>query len=190
MTKNIAIFASGTGTNAENLIRFFADEPDTAIVLLLSSKAEAPVVGKARQHHIPVEICSKSFFTAASSLLPLLVRYEVHYILLAGFLWFIPPFLLAAFPKRIVNIHPSLLPKHGGKGMYGLHVHTAVLQEHETVSGITIHLVNEHYDQGAILCQKSCPVYPTDSPATLAGRVHLLEKKWYPIAVKDVIKDK
>ena len=182
MRKNIAIFASGNGTNAENIIRYFQDRKANAeVVVVLCNRQEAKVFERAERYQVPCLYITKEEWQTGSAILALLQgKYSVDFIVLAGFLARVPDVLLRAYPDRIVNIHPSLLPKFGGKGMYGNRVHQAVLQAGEQESGITIHYINEHYDEGAIIAQYRCPVFPDDTPETLAQRVHALEYEHYP----------
>lgn len=184
--KNIAILASGEGTNAERIIRYFTDHPSVKIVVVITNKAEAGVIRRAEHLQIPVEFLPASAFKEGKAT-DMLHRYEVDFIVLAGFLLHIPDDMLQAYPNRIINIHPSLLPKFGGKGMYGNHVHEAVLAANEAESGITIHYINEHYDEGGIILQVRCPVMPDDTPDTLAKRVHQLEYEHYPKVIEQWI---
>lgn len=184
-TTNIIIFASGSGTNAENLIKYFADNPEVDISKVLSNKEDAYVHQRARNLNIPSESFSRAEFTDESFLQRI---QEADYLVLAGFLWLIPPFLIKAYPDRIVNIHPALLPKFGGKGMYGSRVHEAVIEKGEKESGITIHLVNEEYDKGRVLFQAKCVVEEEDTSDLLAQKIHALEYKHFPKVVEDYIR--
>ncbi|GHT20662.1 phosphoribosylglycinamide formyltransferase [Bacteroidia bacterium] len=177
----IALFASGSGSNAENIITHFRDRNATDIEfpLIVSNRADAFVHERARQLGVPSFTFSKADFENGA-VLRLLQQYAIDGIVLAGFLLKVPASLLQAFPDRIINIHPALLPKFGGKGMYGSHVHEAVVANHETESGITIHAVNEHYDEGTIIFQARCPVLPTDSADEVAAKVHALEYRHFP----------
>jgi phosphoribosylglycinamide formyltransferase-1 len=183
----IAIFASGSGTNAENIIRFFASSDEVKVALVLSNHADAGVHERARRLGVPSFTLSNSDFREGVKALELLARYEVGFIVLAGFMSLIPPALLQAFPRRIINIHPALLPKHGGKGMYGHHVHEAVIADGDAQSGITIHYVNERYDEGEIIFQAATPVLPDDVPDTLEARIHQLEHQHYPNVIKQLL---
>ncbi|GHT43892.1 phosphoribosylglycinamide formyltransferase [Bacteroidia bacterium] len=180
----IALFASGSGSNAENIITHFRNRHATDIEfpLIVSNRADAFVHERARQLGVPSFTFSKADFENGT-VLRLLQQYRIEGIVLAGFLLKVPASLLQAFPNRIINIHPALLPKFGGKGMYGSHVHEAVVANHETESGITIHAVNEHYDEGTILFQARCPVLPTDSADEVAAKVHALEYRHFPEVV-------
>lgn len=188
MGKNIAILASGNGTNAENLIRFFQNSSVAEVRLVLSNRQQAYVLERARQFHIPCSYVPKEAWVEGTSVLAILQEYHIDYIVLAGFLAFVPSVVLQAYPDKIVNIHPSLLPKFGGKGMYGNHVHEAVIRDCETESGITIHYVNEQYDEGKVIAQYRCPVFPDDTPADLTVRVHALEYKYYPLVIESLIR--
>jgi len=181
---NLAVFASGSGTNAENLVRYFDRHPEIKVALILSNRPDAFVLQRAKQLNIPAFCFNKDDFQHNDKLLHLLADYRIDGLVLAGFLWLIPEQLLKAFPQRIINIHPALLPRHGGKGMYGRHVHEAVVAKGEKESGITIHLVDAEYDRGKILFQAHCPVLPDDTPEAVATKVHELEYRHFPIEVE------
>ena len=185
--KNIAIFASGNGSNAENFFEYFRDHPSINICCLLSNNKNAFALTRAKNNNIPSFCFNREEFQEGTQVLKYLEDRDVDYIVLAGFMWLIPKYLIHAFPDRIVNIHPALLPKFGGKGMYGHHVHEAVLENREKESGITIHFVNEVYDDGKIIFQAKCEVLPHDDPDTLAGRIHELEYKYYPWVVQSLV---
>lgn len=187
---NIAIFASGSGTNAENLIRHFKNNPHHNVALVIASKSTAGVIDRCKRLFIPCEVRKKDDWDNQNEILSLLSDYKVDYIVLAGFLLKIPVYLIKAFPDKILNIHPSLLPKFGGKGMYGPHVHQAVIENGEKESGITIHLVNEEYDKGEILFQAKTPVMVNDTPESLATRIHELEYAHFPGVVETYISQK
>ena len=182
----IAIFASGSGTNAENLIRSFA-QTDISIIGVFTNNANAGVVERAKNLNMPVTVFNKQEFYDTHYIYDILQKESVEYIVLAGFLWFIPQILTDTYKDRIINIHPSLLPKYGGRGMFGIHVHEAVIANGEKESGITIHLVNEIFDSGKTLFQATCPVLPNDKPEDLAARVHALEYKYFPQIVEQYI---
>lgn len=184
--KRIAILASGEGTNAERIIRYFTGHPMVKVVVVITNKAEAGVIRRAENLQIPVEFLPASAFKEGQAS-EMLRHYEVDFVVLSGFLLRIPDDMLEAYPNRIVNIHPSLLPKFGGKGMYGNRVHEAVLEAGEKESGITIHYINEHYDEGAIILQAKCPVLEEDTPDTLASRVHRLEYEHYPKVIERLL---
>lgn len=186
-TTNIAIFVSGSGTNCENIIRYFADKPEVNVTLVLSNKAEAYALVRAERLGVERAIMSKADFNDESKLMPLLRRHDVHFIVLAGFLLMVPDFLLQAFPRRIVNIHPSLLPKYGGRGMWGHHVHEAVKAAGDKETGITIHYVSEVCDAGEIIAQFRTPLTPDDTPDDIAAKVHELEQAHFPQVIEQVI---
>ena len=186
-TTNIAIFVSGSGTNCENIIRYFADKPEVNVTLVLSNKAEAYALVRAERLGVERAVMSKADFNDESKLMPLLRRHDVHFIVLAGFLLIVPDFLLQAFPRRIVNIHPSLLPKYGGRGMWGHHVHEAVKAAGDKETGITIHYVSEVCDAGEIIAQFRTPLTPDDTPDDIAAKVHELEQAHFPQVIEQVI---
>ena len=187
--KKIAILASGEGTNAERIIRYFTGHPKVKVVVVITNRAEAGVIRRAENLGIPVEYLPASAFKESKAT-DVLRHYETDFVVLAGFLLRIPDDMLVEYPNRIVNIHPSLLPKFGGKGMYGSQVHEAVLEAKEQESGITIHYINEHYDEGAIILQAKCPVIEGDTPDTLANRVHQLEYEHYPAVIERLLSEK
>lgn len=184
--KKIAILASGEGTNAERIIRYFTGHPTVNVAVIITNKAEAGVIRRAKNLQIPVEFLPASAFREGK-VTEVLRQYETDFVVLAGFLLRIPDDMLEAYPNRIVNIHPSLLPKFGGKGMYGSRVHEAVLTSGEKESGITIHYINEHYDEGTIILQAQCPVIEGDTPDSLASRVHQLEYEHYPKVIEQLL---
>lgn len=181
--KRIAIFLSGTGTNAERLIKHFAQSDTVEVAAVISNTAKAPAIERLKPLGVEVEVWGRNTWKDQTAIAQYLVDKGVDAIVLAGFLAIIGEPLLKAFPDRIVNLHPALLPKHGGKGMWGHHVHEAVLRDGDRESGITIHLVNEQVDGGAILEQHRCPVMPDDTPDTLAARIHELEYRYFTPAV-------
>lgn len=183
---HLAIFASGSGTNAQKLMEFFETDPDIMVCAVFCNKEHAGVIARAKAFGVPVEVFSKGELENPH-FCKRLDFYKTDFIALAGFLLKIPDHIIKAFPDRIINIHPSLLPKYGGKGMYGQRVHEAVLADGETESGITIHLVNEQYDEGRVLMQKSCEVKPGDTPESLAERIHDLEHYYFPRIVNEYI---
>ena len=185
--KHIAIFASGNGSNAENIVRFFDGNKDVNPVVFISNKKEAFVHTRAQKLGIPSYTFSKNEFDEGTPIVTLLRRYEVDFVVLAGFLLKISQPILDAFPDKIVNIHPALLPKFGGKGMYGSHVHRAVVEAGERESGITIHYVNENYDEGNVIFQASCPVLPSDTADDVAKKVSELEYLHFPKIIEEVI---
>lgn len=180
---NIAIFASGGGTNCENIIRYFKDSDEVYTALVVSNKAEAPVLGKALKLGVPVQVVTKTELNDEAVMMPLLQQYAIDFIVLAGFLPLIPDFLIEAYPRRIVNIHPSLLPKFGGKGMWGHHVHEAVKAAGETETGMTVHWVTPVCDGGDIIAQYRVALSPEDSADTISEKEHVLEMKYYPLVI-------
>ena len=187
-TTNIAIFVSGSGTNCENILRYFADKPEVNVSLVLSNKAEAYALVRAERLGVDRSVVSKTDFNNESKLMPLLQKHDVQFIVLAGFLLMVPDFLLKAYPNRIVNIHPSLLPKYGGRGMWGHHVHEAVKAAGEKESGITIHYVSEVCDGGEIIAQFHTALTPDDTPDDIAAKIHELEQAHFPQVIEEVIK--
>src|SRR5574344_2241628 len=182
---NIAIFVSGNGTNCENIIRYFSGSKDIRIVMVLSNRADAYTLVRDQKYNIPTLVVPKEDFKKEEVLMPILDKYSVDFIVLAGFLLMAPDFLIRAFDHRMINIHPALLPKYGGKGMYGHHVHEAVIAAGEKESGITIHLVNEHYDSGRILFQAKCQISYGETPDDLAAKLHLLEQANFPQVIEN-----
>ena len=187
---NLAIFASGAGSNAKKIIEYNSNNSFVNIVLIVSNKPEAGVLAIAREHHIDTLIIERNNFYKGDSYLSALKNRSVDYIILAGFLWKVPQLLIDTYPEKIINIHPALLPKYGGKGMYGNFVHQAVIDNKEKESGITIHLVDEHYDHGKHLFQATCKVEPTDTPESLAEKIHLLEHANFPRVIEEYIAQK
>lgn len=183
----IAIFASGSGTNAENLIQHFQKTSDINVVSILCNNPKAGVLDRAKRLNTESIIFNKQEFSDSSFLQKLQVR-KIDAIVLAGFLWKVPEYLIREYSDKIINIHPALLPNYGGKGMYGNHVHDAVIQNGDKESGITIHLVNEEYDRGKILFQAKCPVLTNDTSDELANRIHQLEYRHFPQIVEDYLR--
>jgi phosphoribosylglycinamide formyltransferase 1 len=179
----LALFASGSGTNAEAIMNHFSNHPGVKVTLLLSNNPDAYALERAKRLHVPTRVFSRQEFQNGT-VLQWLGETGVTHIVLAGFLWMIPENLISAFRDRIVNIHPALLPKYGGKGMYGSRVHEAVKAAGDTQTGITIHLVNERYDEGRILFQASCPVSSSDTPEYIAEKVHALEHRHFPAVIE------
>lgn len=184
---NIAIFASGSGSNAEEIIKYFESSSDITVKLILSNKKEAFVHQRAEKYNIPSVTFNRNEFYESEVIETLLKDNKIKFIVLAGFLWLFPKRLVEKFPKRIVNIHPALLPKYGGKGMYGDKVHQAVIENKETLSGITIHYVNEHYDEGDIIFQASCKVEKEDRAKDVAEKVHQLEHRHFPKKIEEIV---
>lgn len=185
--KNLAIFSSGSGTNAENLIKHFDGHARLRVAVILSDRIDAGVHARAERLGVPSFTFTPAEFREGTLILRKLSEYKTHFIVLAGFLLKIPAIIIHAYPDRIVNIHPSLLPGYGGKGMYGEHVHRAVVAAKETRTGITIHHVNERYDEGAVIFQESCPVFPSDTADDVAKRVHELEYRHYPRVIEKLL---
>ena len=186
--KNIAIFASGSGTNAENLIRFFRTNPIGRVRIVLTNRPGAGVLKRAQALEVETVVFSRDQLYGSAEVLNLLLERQIDFLVLAGFLWLVPESLLESFENKIVNIHPALLPKYGGKGMYGDHVHKTVIEAGDSESGITIHYVNQKYDEGDIIFQARCPLEPGDTPASLAGKIHDLEYTHFPRVVEDLLK--
>jgi formyltetrahydrofolate-dependent phosphoribosylglycinamide formyltransferase len=185
---NLAIFASGAGSNAQQIIDHFRNASLAKISLIVCNRPGAGVLQIAKKENIPSLIIEKQRFFDADGYLPFLKENKIDFIVLAGFLWKIPDIIVKAYPKKIVNIHPALLPKFGGKGMYGQFVHDAVLSQKEKESGITIHFVDEHYDNGDIILQVKCPVLQNDDAETLAHRIHALEHANYPVVIEELVR--
>ena len=177
--KNLAVFASGGGSNAQKIIVYFGNHESIRVALIVSNRADAGVIAIAQKHDIPFCIIQRNYFYDSENILAELQQADIQHIALAGFLWLIPAYLIQAFPNRIVNIHPALLPKNGGKGMHGTHVHEAVKAAAETESGITIHEVNERYDEGKILFQATRNIEATDDVTTIAKKILALEHTYF-----------
>ncbi|MBI3137168.1 MAG: phosphoribosylglycinamide formyltransferase [Sphingobacteriales bacterium] len=184
---HIAIFASGAGSNALKIIEAFAHSPRAKVSLIVCNKAGAGVLQIAENKQIATILLDKEQFFRGNAYTSELKAFSIDLIVLAGFLWKVPPALIRAYPGKIINIHPALLPKYGGRGMYGHHVHQAVIDHKEKESGITIHYVDELYDHGNIIFQARCPVLPEDTPETLAKRIHQLEHTHYPRVIGELV---
>lgn len=186
--KNVAIFASGEGTNAENLFNYFNNDKRVKFKLVVTNSDTAGVIERAEKYKKTVQIISKTALTEyTDKIIEFLKAENIDIIVLAGFLLKIPEAFVKAFPNKIINIHPSLLPKYGGKGMYGMNVHKAVVENKETESGITIHYVNEEYDKGEIILQAKCEVNESDTPETLSAKIRALEFEYFPKAIEKII---
>ena len=185
--KRIAIFASGSGTNAARIMSHFRDKKTAEVAIILSNKPDAKVLERAAAFGVSTRVFDRDTFYKSTEIQDLLAELRIDLIVLAGFLWLVPADLIRAFPNRMINIHPALLPKYGGKGMYGRHVHEAVIANGDRESGISIHFVNEVYDDGRIILQAKCPVKPEDTPESLAARIHELEYEHYPLVVEDIL---
>ena len=189
---NIAIFVSGSGSNCENIIRYFNTEDKEQhngihVALVVSNKPDAYALTRARNLHVPCTVMPKKEFGQEGLLMSLLKEYHIDFIVLAGFLLMVPDFLLNAYPRRIINIHPSLLPKYGGKGMWGHHVHEAVKAAGDTETGMTVHYVSQVCDGGEIIAQFHTPIEPTDTPDDIAAKEHELEMRYFPKVIEEVI---
>lgn len=185
--KRIAIFASGSGSNAENIANHFAGSQKAEVSLIVANNPKAYVLERAKKLNIESIVVDKATFMSADSLIDELRNRNIDFIVLAGFLLLVPQKLIDAYPGRIVNIHPALLPKYGGKGMYGDRVHEAVVEAKEHESGITIHLIDAEYDKGTTFFQAKCPVLPTDTPHDVAEKVHALEYKHFPHVIEEIL---
>lgn len=185
--KRIVIFASGSGSNAENLIKFFQNSDNASVIQVLTNNPHAKVLDRCKRLKISALSFNRIAFTKSDDVLNILKSSQPDLIVLAGFLWKFPESILNQFPNKVINIHPALLPKYGGKGMYGMHVHDAVVANKEKETGITIHYVNENYDEGAIIFQAKCEVAPTDSSNDVAAKIHELEMNHFPIVVEKLL---
>ena len=184
---NIAVFASGSGTNFQSIVNYFSGHEYIRVNLLLCNRPGAAVLDRAANEGIDSLVFTRDELENSEKVLEILLEYNIHFIVLAGFLLKIPEKILRTFPGRIVNIHPALLPKYGGKGMYGMRVHEAVLSSGDRFSGITIHMVNDEYDKGSIISQHTCEVKPDDTPQALAARIHELEHYWFPRVIEKLL---
>ena len=189
MQKKLAIFASGSGSNAENICNYFANSSDIEVVLMCTNNRDAYIVKRAEKLDIPVVFISKPELNNFDNLHKKLQSVKVDIIILAGFLLKLPAIMIEYYPNRILNIHPSLLPKYGGKGMYGNKVHKAVLENKETESGISIHFVNQNYDEGEIVLQEKCVISEDETLETLTEKIHQLEHNYFPIAIEKTLKN-
>lgn len=186
--ERIAIFASGTGSNARKIIEYFKEHPNISVDLIVANKPDAPVLAMAQEKGIDTLVINRAEFYQSRSVLEVLEKAEISFLVLAGFLWLVPSYLVEGYPDRMVNIHPALLPKYGGKGMYGMHVHRAVKDAGEKETGITIHLVNEAYDEGDAVFQAVCTVDESDTPEQIAGKVRQLEHEHFAPVIERYIK--
>lgn len=185
--KRIAIFASGSGTNAEQIIRHFKNNKKAIIEVVMTNNPKAVVIERAKNLHTPSFIFTKEDFYQTDKIEKLLHRLKIDLIVLAGFLWLVPESLIKKFSGRIINIHPALLPQHGGKGFYGSKVHEAVISSGDKKSGITIHYVNEKFDEGKIIFQATCEIDENETAETLATKIHKLEHEHYPLVIEKVL---
>ncbi len=184
----LAILGSGNGTNAQQISEYFAGRTDVEVACIIYNKRDAYIAQRAKNLGIEAQYFGRADFYENGRVLDYLCEKKADWVILAGFLWLVPEDILAAYPGRIINIHPALLPNYGGKGMYGHHVHEAVVAAGEKESGITIHIVDQHYDRGTTLFQARCTVTPDDTPDTLAAKIHLLEKEYFPKVIDETIK--
>jgi phosphoribosylglycinamide formyltransferase 1 len=187
MTQNLLLFASGSGSNAVNVCRYFQHHPSVKVVGLICNNPKAGVINKMEAFGVPVVLVNRAEFNQAEVMLHLISRFDPSLICLLGFLWKIPAFLVQTYPQKIVNLHPALLPKFGGKGMYGMHVHEAVKAAGETQTGISIHWVNEHFDEGEIIAQFACEIAARDSVEDIAHKIHGLEQSHVPAVIEKVL---
>jgi len=186
--KNIAIFASGEGSNAQNIIDYLKSKnEEIRVAIIISNNPKANVLNRARKEGIPGLLVNRNTLFESNQILDLLLSAKIDLIVLAGFLWKIPESLVKNFPNKIINIHPALLPKFGGKGMYGMNVHNAVVEAKEKQTGISIHFVNEEYDKGQLISQHTCPIAPSDTPEMVAKKIHQLEHEFFPKAIFDLL---
>lgn len=186
-TKKIAIFASGSGSNAQSIIEYFRKKESIDVVVVMSNKSNAFVVERAKNLGINCFVFNIDSFKNNLDFLAVLKKYEVDWIVLAGFLLKIPAYLIDAYHNKIINIHPSLLPNYGGKGMYGMHVHRSVIDNKEAESGISIHYVNKNYDEGKMIFQINCSINPQDKAEDLAKKIQKLEHQYYPSVIEETI---
>jgi phosphoribosylglycinamide formyltransferase-1 len=189
MPKKLAIFASGSGSNAENICNYFANHSGITVVLICTNKPDAFIVKRAKKLNIPVAFITKTELNNFDGLHKTLQNTKVDFIILAGFLLKLPAIMVKKYQNRILNIHPSLLPKYGGKGMYGNNVHKAVLENKEVESGISIHFVNQNYDKGELILQEKCSVSANETLETLTAKIHQLEQKYFPLTIEKVLKN-
>ena len=184
---NVAIFVSGGGTNCENIIKYFKNSKEVKIRLVISNKADAFALVRAQNQGVPTTVITKQDFNDRETMTSLLKEYDIQFIVLAGFLLIVPDFLIEAYDRRMINIHPALLPKYGGKGMYGHHVHEAVKAANEKETGMTVHYVSNVCDGGEIIAQFSTPLSPDDTPDDIAHKEHLLEMEHFPKVIEEII---
>ena len=187
---NVAIFVSGSGTNCENIINYFKGSEAVNIALVLSNRDDAYALVRAKKLNVPTLVMPRDNFKMYNDLMPAMQHYRIDFIVLAGFLLMVPEFLIKAYPQKIVNIHPALLPKYGGKGMYGHYIHEAVKAAGESETGITIHYVSEKCDDGEMIFQVKTPLSVSDTPDDIAAKIHLMEQKYYPEIIEKVIKER
>lgn len=184
---NLAIMASGSGSNAEAIVKHFQHHPRVTVKIILSNKPDAYVLVRAAQFDVPTKVFSRQDFYESDKVVELLRNMKIDWVILAGFLWLVPENLLKAYPNKIINVHPALLPKYGGKGMYGMKVHQAVVTAKEKQSGITIHLLNDKYDEGPTLFQTHVDINENDTPETVAEKIHKLEHEHFPRVIEETV---
>ena len=182
--KKIVLFASGSGSNVENIVTYFKTRPHISVSLVLTNRSDAPVLERCKRLGVPAIFFNRKAFFNSDVIITTLQSLDPQLIVLAGFLWKIPKSWVEIFPNKIINVHPALLPKYGGKGMYGNHVHVAVKENGETETGITIHYVNEHYDEGSIIAQHKVAITTLDTPKQIAEKVHRLEYEHFPRTIE------
>lgn len=185
---NIAVFASGTGSNARKIIEHFQQNQNIHVKLIVSNKSTAPVLDLGKQYNISTLVINRHDFYKTENIIEIFNEYSIDFVALAGFLWLMPTYLVSAFENRMVNIHPALLPKYGGKGMYGMNVHRAIKAANEKESGITIHFVNKNYDEGSIIFQAKCALSEIDTAETIAKKVLTLEHEYFPKIIEKIIR--
>lgn len=183
----LAILASGNGTNAQRISEYFADSDSVKVDCIIYNVKGAYVSERAKKLGVPAYYFGRDDFYHNGKVLSFLKEHDIDWLILAGFLWLVPEDIITAFPQHIINIHPALLPSYGGKGMYGSHVHEAVVSNHEKESGITIHIIDNQYDKGQILFQAKCSVSDMDTPETLASKIHELEQKYFPVVIEKTV---
>jgi phosphoribosylglycinamide formyltransferase-1 len=186
--KRMVVFASGSGTNAENIIKYFQKTNLAEVTLVLSNKSDAKVLDRAEKLSVPSESFTKSEFIDSDKITTILRKESPDLIVLAGFLLKFPEFILKEYPNKVINIHPALLPKYGGKGMYGMFVHESVVKNKESETGITIHYVNENYDEGAVIFQEKFQLSKNDTAASVASKIHELEYEFFPKVIEEILK--
>ncbi|BDU24266.1 phosphoribosylglycinamide formyltransferase [Flavobacterium sp. GSB-24] len=186
--KKIIVFASGSGTNAENIIKYFSNSEIAKVVSVFTNNASAKVIDRAKNHQIPVEIFAKNELLERN-VLQKIQKIDPDLIVLAGFLLKFPENIIEQYPNKIINIHPALLPKYGGKGMYGMHIHRAIVNNKEKETGISIHYVNENYDEGGIIFQANISLTDEDTPETVAEKIHELEQTHFPEIIHKILED-
>lgn len=188
-TTNLAIFVSGSGTNCENIIKYFKNSDKVNVSLVVANKSGIGAIDKSEKLGVKTVVMPKAEFNDSEKLLPLMDEYHIDFIVLAGFLLMIPDFLIEKFNRRMINIHPALLPKYGGKGMYGHHVHEAIKAAGEKETGMTVHWVSNVCDGGEIIAQYKTAISPDDTPDDIAAKEHILEMKYFPIVIEKVLED-